>query len=184
MKKHWHAIFIITEKTKDIKEFFMTKSLASVWAALFLLAIVPKVSLAQHNCANCPNKLALATADSSAPKTAPVYSELPGQGKKVKIDDVTYFIYKFDKKPKMGTSVLKVQVFDKTGKRDTTLAIIGHSGMPSMKGAHDVTAAFKLNKKGDYLMPVNVVMPGQWEIKLDFNKADKVIYRGSFKFGV
>jgi len=162
----------------------MAKHFAPVWAVLFLLAIVPGASLAQHDCANCPNKLTLAAADTSAPKAAPVYKELPGQDKKVQLDENTYFIYKFDKKPKMGMSILKIQVFNQKGKRDTTLAITGHSGMPSMRGAHDATAAFKLNKKGDYLMPVNVVMPGQWEIKLDLKKADKVIYRGSFRFGV
>lgn len=162
----------------------MAKYPAPVWAVLFLLAIVPEVSLAQHGCANCPNKLSLATADTSAQKAAPVYKELPGQGKKIQLDENTYFIYKFDRKPKMGTSVLKIQVFDQKGKRDTTLAITGHSGMPSMRGAHDATAAFKLNKKGDYLMPVNVVMPGEWEIKLDFKQKEKIIHHGSFKFGV
>lgn len=132
-----------------------------------ILIVIPV--LAQHDCGNCPNHKAQA-ADSSLQKTQPAYKELPGQGKKIQLDENTHFIYKFDKKPKMGTSVLKVQIFDQKGKRDTTLAITGYSGMPSMKGAHDAEAVFKQNKKGDYLLPVNFVMPGEWEIKLTFKK--------------
>ncbi len=27
---------------------------------------------------------------------------------------------------------------------------------------------FKLNKKNDYLLPIHIVMPGEWEVKLTF----------------
>jgi hypothetical protein len=153
--------------------------------SLSLLLAMPLIASAQHNCANCPyQSVHKAAADTTTPKAEPVYKELPGQGKKVQLDDKSYFIYKFDKKPKMGTAILKVQIFDQKGKKDTTLTVTGHYGMPSMKGAHDASADFKLNKKGNYVMPVNVVMPGEWEIKLDFKQKEKIIYRGSFKFGV
>jgi len=57
--------------------------------------------------------------------------------------------------------------------------------MPSMGRTHDSgEVLFKLNKKGDYLLPVNIVMPGEWEVKLSFSKDKRVIYRGSFKFNV
>ncbi len=41
-----------------------------------------------------------------------------------------------------------------------------------------------MNKKGDYLLPVNVVMPGEWEVVLNFLKDKKPIYTGSVRFNV
>ena len=115
----------------------------------------------------------------------PVFTELPGYGKKCWIGDSQYFTYKFDKKPKLGTAILKVQLFDKTGARVTSLDVVGISGMPAMKGAHDSgEVPFKLNKKGDYLLPVNVVMPGEWEVKLVFLKAKEPVFRGRIIFKV
>jgi len=57
--------------------------------------------------------------------------------------------------------------------------------MPSMRGAHDSgEVAFKLNKAGDYLLPVNVVMPGDWEVRLTFSRNGSVIFRGKVTFDV
>ena len=127
-------------------------------------------------------------ADSKGSKAAEgpsAYAPLPPAGSQCWIGGDYYFIYGFDKKPKMGTAVLKIQLFSKEGKRDTSLVITGNSGMPSMRGAHDSgEVAFKLNKKGDYLLPVNVVMPGEWEIKLTFFRDKQVIFTGGFRFDV
>lgn len=115
----------------------------------------------------------------------PVFTDLPDAGKKIWIRGTLYFTWKFDKKPKLGTAFLKVQLFDKTGAQVTTLNIVGSSDMPAMKGAHDSgDVPFKLNKKGDYLLPVNVVMPGEWEVKLVFLKGKEPVYRGRITFKV
>ena len=115
----------------------------------------------------------------------PVYKVLPGDGKKCWIGEEYYFTYKFVEAPKLGTAILKIQLFGKGGEKLTALEISGNSGMPSMSGAHDSgEVLFKLNKKGDYLLPVNIVMPGEWEVKLSLSKDKKVIFRGSFKFNV
>jgi hypothetical protein len=115
----------------------------------------------------------------------PVFEELPGPGKICRIGDVYTFTYEFDKTPKMGMAILKVRLFDETGKRTTGLEITGRSDMPSMSGAHDSgEVQFKLNRKGDYLLPVNIVMPGEWQIRLVFSSNKEVIFRGSFKFDV
>jgi len=120
-----------------------------------------------------------------AQEQEPVYTDLPGAGKKCWIRGTLYFTYKFDKTPKLGTAILKIQLFDKTGARVTTLNISGASDMPSMRGAHDSgEVPFKLNKKGDYLLPVNVVMPGEWEVKLVFLKGKEPVYRGRVAFKV
>ena len=39
-------------------------------------------------------------------------------------------------------------------------------------------------KKGDYLLPINIVMPGDWEVRLTVLKEGKVIFRGSYQFDV
>ena len=115
----------------------------------------------------------------------PVFEELPGPGKICRIGDAYTFTYEFDKTPKMGMAILKVRLFDETGKRTTGLEISGRSDMPSMSGAHDSgEVLFKLSRKGDYLLPVNIVMPGQWEIRLVFSANKEIIFRGRFKFDV
>jgi hypothetical protein len=121
----------------------------------------------------------------SAMTEKPVFADLPGEGKKCWIGDSLYFTYKFDKKPKLGTAFLKVQLFEKAGAQVTSLDVVGASDMPSMRGAHDSgNVAFKLNKKGDYLMPVNVVMPGEWEVLLTFLKGEEPLFRGRITFKV
>ena len=113
------------------------------------------------------------------------YPVMPGLGKKVQLGGGNYFIYNFDKKPKLGTLIIKVEIFNSNNKKDTSMEIIGDAGMPSMKGAHDTgDRPFALSNKGAYLLPVNIVMPGEWEIKLTVKKAGKVIFRGSHRFDV
>jgi hypothetical protein len=106
-------------------------------------------------------------------------------GQKTWIGEQYYFIYDFDKKPQMGTIIMKVQVFSKDGKQDTSLEITGGADMPTMRGAHSTgDKPFQLNKRGDYLLPVNVVMPGDWEVVLTFFKDKKPIFTGSARFNV
>jgi len=114
-----------------------------------------------------------------------VYKPLPGPGKKCWINEELYFTYKFSEKPKMGTVILVVQVFNKNGDKLTPFLIKGRSDMPSMKGAHDSgDQEFKLNKKSDYLLPVNIVMPGGWEVRLTFLKDGNPVFYGSLTFDV
>jgi hypothetical protein len=114
-----------------------------------------------------------------------VYKPLPGPGKKCWIHEEMYFTYKFSEKPKMGTVILIVQVFNNRGDQLTPFTIQGRSDMPTMRGAHDSgDQEFKLNKKGDYLLPVNIVMPGDWEVRLTFLKDGKPVFYGSLTFNV
>ena len=116
---------------------------------------------------------------------AQTFTAMPGTGKKVPIGNGAYLLYGFDKKPKMGTVIMKVEVYTPDGKPDTSLEVLGDSGMPSMRGAHETgDQPFKLSPKGEYLLPVNIVMPGDWEIRLTIKKDGKVIFRGSHKFDV
>lgn len=115
----------------------------------------------------------------------PVFQDLPKSGKKCWIGEVEYFTWEFDKTPKMGTSVLIVKLYDKDGRRVNDLAVTGRADMPSMRGAHDSgEAAFKTNRAGDYLLPVSVVMPGDWEVRLTFSRNGIVVFRGRIGFNV
>ena len=154
--------------------------------ALFVLATMIAFG-ASYSAPDCekeapwPAPIALA----EAKEAPPAYNPLPGAGQKVWIGQEYYFIYSLDKKPQMGTVILKIQLFDKQGKQSTSLSITGDSGMPSMGSAHDTgSQPFKLNKRGDYLLPLNIVMPGEWEVKLTFLKDKAAIYYGSLKFKV
>jgi hypothetical protein len=91
------------------------------------------------------------------------FTLLPGFGKKCRIGEDYTFVYDFDKTPKMGTSILRIKLLDGEGRKATDLEIIGQSDMPAMRGAHaSGDVPFKLNKKGVYLLPVNIVMPGEF----------------------
>ena len=110
---------------------------------------------------------------------------LPGENKDCPLPGGYHFTYKFASRPQLGTAILKIQVFDPAGRRTTDFSIKASYSMPDMKGAHDSDDQdFKLNRKGDYLLPVSVVMPGEWEVRLTFLKSKKRIHRGSFKFKV
>jgi hypothetical protein len=115
----------------------------------------------------------------------PVFAPMADPGKKVPIGNGYYLIYGFDKKPKMGMVIMKVEVFTGEGKKDTTFELKADAGMPSMGGAHETgDKPFKLSNKGDYLLPVNIVMPGDWEVRITVSKEGKIIYRGKYNFNV
>jgi hypothetical protein len=113
------------------------------------------------------------------------FTPLTKAGHKMAISANLFIAYEFSERPKLGLIVLKIRVFDKDGNKVTPLTIQGRSGMPSMPGHHDSGQVdFKLNRKNDYLLPVDVVMPGDWEVQLTFLKADKAIFYGRVNFDV
>jgi hypothetical protein len=150
-----------------------------IWlAALALTTAAAPLTLAQPAPDPCPAGLAPQAQEA-------VFEDLPKSGKKCWIGEVNYFTWEFDKTPKMGTSILVVKLYDKNGQRVSDLVVTGRSDMPSMRGAHDSgEVAFKTNKAGDYLLPVNVVMPGDWEVRLTFTRDGVVIFRGRIAFDV
>jgi len=150
---------------------------------LVLLVLLAAPFASAQPAASCCNSPGLTP---SGPKArTPEFKDLPKAGKKCWIGEVYYFIYEFDRTPKMGPAILKIQLFGKDGKQVTALDITGRSDMPSMRGAHDSgEVAFKLNRKGDYLLPVNIVMPGDWEVQLTFSRTKIVIFRGRLLFDV
>ena len=119
------------------------------------------------------------------PGKTPAFPSMLPPGKKVPIDNDHYIIYGFDKKPKLGTIILKVEIYTRDGNKDTSFEVLADSGMPSMKGAHETgEQPLQVSKKGAYLLPVNIVMPGDWEIRITIKKDGKVVFRGSHQFDV
>jgi hypothetical protein len=112
-----------------------------------------------------------------------VYQPLPKPGGKVSIDADHYFTFGFDKQPKLGAAIMKVEIFTRDGKRDTSFSIRGDADMPSMRGAiSSGDKDFSLSSKGVYLLPVQLSMPGDWEIRFTFVKSGKTVFRGSYRF--
>jgi len=139
--------------------------------AMFFYAI-SMVGLSGNDCS------AAATSDAA-------WQQLPAEKKKITINNDYYFIYRFDKKPKLGMVVLKIQVFDAAGNQKTPFSIRGSYDMPEMRGAHaSGERKFVLNRKGDYLLPVQIVMPGEWEINMTFADENKAVFRGRIKINV
>ncbi|MDR2192826.1 MAG: hypothetical protein LBO62_08130 [Endomicrobium sp.] len=103
-----------------------------------------------------------------------------GENKKIKINENYSFKYVFPRKPKLGISVVKISVFDKDGKQSNALVINGAYDMPQMRGHHSSgPVKFQINKDSFYLMPLNSVMRGKWEIFLQFKEDDRVLYEGA-----
>lgn len=121
----------------------------------------------------------------SLSKPAEEIPVLKSAGKKNPLPDGSYFIWEFNQTPKMGTIILKLAVHDQTGDKVNHLQIYGRSDMPSMRGHHDSgEVAFKVNNQGAYLLPVNIVMPGDWEVILTFKQGENILYRGRILFKV
>lgn len=119
----------------------------------------------------------------SSPTSKAVYQALPKPGEKIPLDADCYFTYGFDKQPKLGMTIMRVEIFSRDGKRDTSFVVKGDADMPSMRGAHaSGEKEFSLSAKGVYLLPVRLVMPGDWEVTFTFLKKGKVVYRGAYLF--
>lgn len=148
-------------------------------ALLLILPLLPVDSQAQP--AEKTNK----NTQGAGGMNKPFFAPMADPGKKVAIGNGYYLIYGFDKKPKLGTVVMKVEIFTAEGKKDTSLQIKADAGMPSMSGAHETgDKPFVLSRKGDYLLPVSIVMPGDWEVRFTVMKEGKVLFRGRYNFDV
>jgi hypothetical protein len=111
------------------------------------------------------------------------YKALPKAGEKVPLGPDGYFVYGFDKPPKLGTAIMRVEIFTRDGRRDTTFDVKGDADMPSMRGAHSTgDKKFSLSARGVYLLPVPLVMPGGWEFRFTFEKNGKAVLRGAYRF--
>lgn len=144
---------------------------------LFTIALVlPATMWAQ--CDHCKNN---AQHNPTAAITAQSQQvvKLGGAGKENALNEKCSFTYNFDKKPKLGTSIIKVVVTDAQKTIVKDYEVTANAYMPTMRGAHDTgEVKMKANKKNELLLPINFIMGGEWEIELKFWKNGKVIYTG------
>jgi hypothetical protein len=118
-----------------------------------------------------------------SPVVQVVYQPLAKPGEKISLDANYYFTYGFDKQPKLGMAIMRVEIFSRDGKRDTSFVVKGDADMPSMRGAHaSGDKEFALSAKGVYLLPVRLVMPGDWEVRFTFVKKGKTVFHGAHLF--
>ena len=145
--------------------------------AMRMLMLVATLSLIL-----CEGSLTLAHAATSSSAKRD-YQLLPKPGEKIPIGATHYFIYGFTKPPKLGTAIMRVEIFTRNGARDTSFVVKGDADMPSMRGAHSTgDKDFSLSAKGVYLLPVRLVMPGDWEVVFTFVKDGKTAFRGAYLF--
>jgi hypothetical protein len=123
-------------------------------------------------------------APAAKPAPEPAAVVLPGEGRACGLPGGLRFSYRFASRPQLGMVVLKVQVFGRDGTRVTALKVSGRTSMPQMKDMDSGEQAFMLNRKGDYLLPVDIGMPGDWQVVLSFYKDAKRIYRGKIEFKI
>ena len=94
-------------------------------------------------------------------------------------DDGEYILkYEWPEKPKMGTYTLKANFVDKAGNTVEDVDIIVNYSMPTC-GTHSKPKieTMKQNDRGDYLLPMNFVMRGDWEIILSAQKNEQEILK-------
>jgi hypothetical protein len=105
-------------------------------------------------------------------------------GTKNWIDPGNYFVCSFSKPPKIGVAILVVKIFKKNGARIREFTVSGAYGMPEMRAHDSDETMFKQNKAGDYLLPVDIVMPGEWEVTFDIKNSAGTVYQEAIRFDV
>ena len=180
---------MIYKQTKKDKETIMktTKILILTLLTIMVSALV----FAEENCANCgkhtgnANSRQVASVEQKGgnvnEKQTVSTVKLPGYGKKVLLDKNTWYTYGFTKKTKIGANTLKVNIMDKAKKSVNTYQVLVSYDMPSMKGMHAQNdVPMQVNRAGNYLLPLNFVMPGVWQVDLKFMQGKTVVSKGSF----
>lgn len=127
----------------------------------------------------------MASAEKGSAEPAPAaFAVLSEEGRTITLSNGDHFVYHFHPRPKFGTVVLKVEVFDAKGKVVKDLLLSAEYCMPGMTMPACPLQTLDQNKKGAYLMPVELSMPGDWEIKLFVHEAKKELFRGVIKVRV
>jgi len=141
--------------------------------SIILIVILFALPLFSEHCGSCGANPAAQTGGQTQQVTKKVMSE----NKIVWLNNDYYAKYTWEKKPKIGTVLLFVDVYNKNKQLTKDISIQANAYMPSMRGAHDTGfKAMKLNKKNRHVIDVNFMMRGAWELELKFVKGNKAIY--------
>ncbi len=139
---------------------------------IILIVILLAFPLFSEHCGSCG---ANPTTQASG-QTQQVNKKVMSENKIVWLNNDYYAKYTWEKKPKIGTVLLFVEVYNKNKQLTKDISIQANAYMPSMRGAHDTGfKAMKLNKKNRHVIDVNFMMRGDWELELKFLKGNKAI---------
>jgi len=103
-------------------------------------------------------------------------SKKPGAARAAAIEASKQYVLKYEwpEKPKVGSCTLKVKLL-KSGTPVREAEVTVSYDMPSMRGTHMTNENMKQNDKGDFLLPINFAIAGDWEIVVLAYKDGKVI---------
>ncbi|MCX5792050.1 MAG: hypothetical protein NTY45_07520 [Elusimicrobia bacterium] len=135
-------------------------------------------------CKKPPEQPAAGAGQAASVPAAPGPALLAPAGDRNQLPGGGWFTWKFSEKPKLGTIIAKVQVFTSSGERDTSYEVTGESGMPSMRDHDSGPVKFQTNRKGDHLLPVNIVMAGEWQLLIRLQKDKTEAYAGKVLFSI
>jgi hypothetical protein len=110
--------------------------------------------------------------------------DLGKPGTKTAIGKGLTLTYSFNVHPAMGMVILKVRVTDKDGNPEDGISLTGISDMPEMQDSNSGKVKFVQNKKKDFLFPINVTMPGKWQVTVVAEKKKKAFFTGIINFNV
>jgi hypothetical protein len=111
-------------------------------------------------------------------------SDLGQPGTRTPIGQDMALTYNFNVHPALGMVILKVRVTDKDGNPVEGVNLTGVSDMPEMRDSNSGKVKFLQNKKKDYLLPINVTMPGLWQVTVTVEKNKKPLFIGRVNFNV
>ncbi len=100
-----------------------------ILTVIIIATLLPFALWAQ--CSGCPNEKLHAKQPVRENKVT-----LAAVNKQNWINEDYYFTYSFDKKPKIGTHILIVKLFNKDKKLNQDYTVTADADMPSMNGAH------------------------------------------------
>jgi hypothetical protein len=145
-------------------------AMASVMASVPLLT----------GCGRTENKSILPAASTHSLEPIP----LSGEGRHNPLPAGGYFTWRFDQKPQIGGLIVILQAYSQDGRKESPYEISGEYGMPGMRAHDSGPVPFQMNQKGDYLLPVEIAMPGAWQITLRIKRDGKQILVGKISFEV
>ncbi len=114
-------------------------------------------------------------AETETAESTPPEAELISRANRIhSINDDYYVTYNWASRPGIGANVLVVKLFDKENNQVQDLDITAESYMPGMSCCPAFgEQVLRLNRNGDYLVPITFTMLGVWAIILSFGNEDE-----------
>jgi hypothetical protein len=120
----------------------------------------------------------------SAMSSSPATQNIIQEGKKTPLNENYSFVFSFVDKPKMGSTILRIEIFDKQNNKVDNFVVDAAVDMPSMRGHHGSQKTITANASKNYVAPIDFMMRGEWEIALTFKEAHTVVSVGILNLSI